>query len=92
MNRHQNYFHISHQHMKHQGGPTSFLIKILTGIPRWIFTNKFKTILLIIVIYLFRTAWRWYQTYIKPYLPMIYALMGWSKPGDNKPKSVKDVK
>lgn len=48
----------------------SQLMRFVTGVPRWIWANKFKSVFLIILLYVARRLWLLYQNYIKPLLDM----------------------
>ena len=54
----------------------SFLVKMVTGVPKWMWINKYKTIVAIIVIYFGRKAYIMYKTYLKPLLDVAKSLKG----------------
>jgi hypothetical protein len=49
---------------------------MVTAVPRWAYNNKFKTLALLILIYVARKAWIMYQTYVKPFLDIAKSLKG----------------
>jgi len=44
--------------------------RTITAIPKWAWTHKFKTIFIIIIIYLSFKIWKFYTAYIRPFLEM----------------------
>ena len=49
---------------------------MVKAVPLWAWNNKFKTILIIVVVYLARKAWILYQNYVKPFLDIAKSLKG----------------
>jgi len=52
------------------GAQGSFLYRMVTAVPRWMWDNKFKTGIIIVLIYVFRRVWLFYQSYIKPFFDL----------------------
>ena len=52
------------------------LVKMVKGVPKWIWLNKYKSIAALIIIYLARKAYIIYTSYVKPFLDMAKSLKG----------------
>jgi hypothetical protein len=49
----------------------SFLYRAATAIPRWMWNNKFKAVLIFVLLYVIRKCWRLYTTYVKPFMELM---------------------
>ena len=52
------------------------LFKMIKGVPAFLWTHKFKTVLVIFLIYLARKLYNIYQTWIKPFMSIAKSMKG----------------
>ena len=51
-----------------QNNGKSMLMRFVTGVPSWLVANKFKSLFIIVFIYVARKLWLLYLNYVKPAL------------------------
>ena len=54
----------------------SYILEMLSSIPRTAWTHKYKTILALIVFYLGRKVWNLYTVWIRPFLSIAKTMKG----------------